>query len=74
MQGCDVRQADFRGADMRQVNLGGAYLEGAVLPAPDRIPSPSEVARNPQAYLTPGQQQNGQSLPRDRGNEKGRKM
>ena len=64
--------------DMRQANLGGAYLEGAVLPAPDRIPSPSEIARNPQAYLTPEQQQNGQSLPRagcgDRGHEKGRKM
>jgi hypothetical protein len=25
--------ADFRGADMRQVNLAGAYPEGAMMPA-----------------------------------------
>jgi hypothetical protein len=34
MQGVEALQADFRGADLRQVNFGGAYLEGAVLPPP----------------------------------------
>ena len=29
----------------------GAYLDGAFLPAPQRLPSPSEIARNPMAYL-----------------------
>jgi uncharacterized protein YjbI with pentapeptide repeats len=33
MQGVEAKHADFRGADLRQVNFGGAYLEGAVMPA-----------------------------------------
>jgi uncharacterized protein YjbI with pentapeptide repeats len=35
MQGVEAKHADFRGADLRQVNFGGAYLEGAVMPAID---------------------------------------
>jgi uncharacterized protein YjbI with pentapeptide repeats len=45
MQGVAAQQADFRGADLRQCNFGGAYLEGAMLPAPERRPWPSEVAK-----------------------------
>jgi uncharacterized protein YjbI with pentapeptide repeats len=47
MQGVAAQQADFRNADMRQCNLGGAYTEGAMLPAalPARQPSPSEIAK-----------------------------
>ena len=26
--------ADFRGADLRQANMGGAYIDGAMMPAP----------------------------------------
>lgn len=48
MQGVEAFHADFRGADLRQVNFGGAYLEGAVMPPPQRQPSPSEIARNKQ--------------------------
>jgi len=33
MQGIEADQADFRGADLRQVNMGGAYLQGALMPA-----------------------------------------
>ena len=46
LQGIDARQADFRGTDMRMANLGGAYLEGAMMPLPkERQPSPSEIAK-----------------------------
>ncbi len=31
-------RADWRYADLRLANLGGAYLEGAMLPAPSREP------------------------------------
>jgi uncharacterized protein YjbI with pentapeptide repeats len=34
MQGIEAENTDFRQADMRQVNLGGAYLVGAAMPAP----------------------------------------
>jgi uncharacterized protein YjbI with pentapeptide repeats len=45
MQGVEANQADFRGADLRQANLGGAYLEGSMMPPPERRPSPSEIAK-----------------------------
>lgn len=32
MQGIEADQADFRGADLRLANLGGAYLDGARMP------------------------------------------
>ena len=52
-KGADLRgvmeaaQADFRGADLRLANFGGAYLEGAMMPPPSaepRQPWPSEIA------------------------------
>ncbi|WP_422927523.1 pentapeptide repeat-containing protein [Singulisphaera sp. PoT] len=44
----EAAEADFRGADMRQANLGGAYLLGAVLPPLAAGPPstwPSEIAK-----------------------------
>ena len=46
MQGAAAHRADFRGADLRQCNFGGAYLEGAVMPPPERRPTPSEIAKD----------------------------
>jgi hypothetical protein len=34
MQGVEAENADFRHADLRLVNWGGAYLQGAQMPAP----------------------------------------
>ena len=34
MQGVEADQADFRGADLRHVNFGGAYMQGAIMPPP----------------------------------------
>lgn len=45
MQGVEAAQADFRGADLRLANFGGAYLEGAMMPPPAAHPSPSEIAK-----------------------------
>jgi uncharacterized protein YjbI with pentapeptide repeats len=64
MQGVEAAQADFRGADLRLANLGGAYLEGAMMPPPDLGAWPSEIAKvNRQK---PAGQEQGQSS----GNEK----
>ncbi len=48
MQGVEAAQADFRNSDLRQVNFGGAYLEGAMMPplaATPPHPWPSEIAK-----------------------------
>jgi uncharacterized protein YjbI with pentapeptide repeats len=63
MQGVDARQADFRGANVEQVNFAGAYLEGAFIPHPHQPPPRPDqsltaaILGNPNAFLTPEQQQ-----------------
>jgi hypothetical protein len=47
MQGAECQATDFRNCDLRQANFGGAYLEGAVLPQPERPVAPSEIGRAP---------------------------
>jgi Pentapeptide repeats (9 copies)/Pentapeptide repeats (8 copies) len=44
MQGVTAFEADFRNSDLRQANFGGAYLEGSMMPPPERRPSPGEIA------------------------------
>ena len=66
MQGVEANQADFRGADLRQVNFGGAYLEGSIMPPPDRLPSPSEIAKDKQPHRAEPDQS------RENAKEKGR--
>jgi hypothetical protein len=43
MQGVEAFGTDFRNCDLRQANFGGAYLEGAIMPPPERLPSPGEI-------------------------------
>ncbi len=43
MQGVVAFNADFRNSDLRQANLRGAYLDKAIMPPPERHPSPGEI-------------------------------
>ena len=45
-----LRVSELVGLDLRQVNFGGAYLEGSIMPPPDRLPSPSEIAKEKQPH------------------------
>ena len=74
LQGAIFQDAKLYGAKMQglealQANLGGAYLEGAMLPLPSaqRIPSPSEIVRQRagNAQHSPEGQEQGQARERD---------
>jgi hypothetical protein len=68
-----VPRIDWRGADMRMVNLGGAYLDGAMLPRPaaEKQPllSPSEIVEK--QHRQKPEQERGQERPRERDHGRG---
>ena len=71
MQGVEARDSDFRGADVEQVNWGGAYFDGIGLPppVPPHLPTTDEILADPKRFLPPEQSKgNGQ------GHGKSRKM
>ena len=72
MQGAAAHRADFRGADLRQCNFGGAYLEGAVMPPPERRPTPSEIARDKGTREPDQSRENARETGRERSWGKGR--
>jgi uncharacterized protein YjbI with pentapeptide repeats len=64
MQGVEADRADFRAADLRLANWGGAYLQGAQMPAETQAaPTPDVFERNghPSAQEKPPKTVNGQA-------------
>ena len=43
MQGVKAFETDFRNSDLRLANFGGAYLDKAAMPPPERLATPGEI-------------------------------